>query len=766
MARAGESQPSRHAQLVLAEVDSLPTLPTVAARLIQLGSDEDAEIKEIVRLISSDPTLTGKVLSLCRRAELGLGSKVTTVDRAVVLLGIEAVRALALSVHVLDWSQRTRVERSTAGGEQAQIAGVFDRTGFWQHSLSVAICAELLCREHRISGVRPEEAFVAGLVHDIGKLVLDLVLPQAYEQVIQMADQRQGDIALFERSCLGLDHHSAGKHLAERWGLPAPVRDVIWLHGQPHEALPSGPNKTLVAVVTLADALCREMHIGWSGNLELPSIEPMCDALGLPSDRVRALTPKLHDALADRSRDLGLSDEPSTSLIVESITAANHRLSRMNAVLARRSRTAKDQTKVLETLRAFHDRVRPEMDAVACLHEIVRSASGLLGEGRYATVFRSRIRAEDPWFVAVFEDAGRPLTTRMVEHAPDEDEYLGRGCEDLDGAMRVARWLDRNVPEFAGTDALSVVPLLDSDHATGILVHDRQAASRRLAEGPVAALHGVWRAALAAAVERDAAHQLGDELARANRDLVGMQQRLTESEAMVRLGELTAGAAHELNNPLTVIRGRTQALALKLQGTEDAKNAKAASEAADQLAKLVHRLHLIGRPPAPCFGAVSVVDLVQDAIAEARRRSHRGEVSVVPIRIQIDSAIEPVRLDRELAQEALLEVVVNAIEATRHGAIEVRVQTDPSDDRLMLRVIDDGPGLSEHARRHALDPFFSEKPAGRQSGLGLATAHSLIRLHGGTISLGTRADGKPGAEVTIALPGWRWREECGSTAAA
>src|SRR5205823_5122063 len=117
------------------------------------------------------------------------------------------------------------------------------------------------------AGTTPSEAFVCGLLHDLGKVALDAALPKSFDRVVEAADLLRGNIADLERSIIGLDHMVVGKRLAERWGLPLPVRECIWLHGQSPAALPQTvKSPKLVNLVTLADVLVREQHLGYSGN--------------------------------------------------------------------------------------------------------------------------------------------------------------------------------------------------------------------------------------------------------------------------------------------------------------------------------------------------------------------------------------------------------------------------------------------------------------------------------------------------------------------
>ena len=570
---------SRRTELVLRELSALPTLPTVAARLLQLGAQEEPDLREIVRLIEADPTLTARLLSLCRRAANRTRHPITTVEMAVVMLGLDAVRSLVLSVAIFDWSGN--LPRKQTGKAAAAPSG-FNRVGFWQHSIAVACAAELIARELPEPDVHPEECFVCGLVHDIGKLALEVVLPRAYGRVIDLTETRQGNIADFERPILGMDHHAAGAHIAAMWSLPETVRAAVELHGTPYERLPETPARRVVGIVSIADALCRRLGLGWSGNMAAtPDDRELAERMGLNPERVESLIARLYEATSSRCRDLGLGEEPSQQLLIESILRANARLGRLN-----------------------------------------------------------------------------------------------------------------------------------------------------------------------------------QELNEANRALDEAQQRLAESRAMVRLGEMTAGAAHELNNPLTVISGRAQALLSRLRDEHDRGSAQSIVDAAGRLTDLIARLHRIANPPRPGFRPSDLNLVMEEVIKRAKVRctGRAGPSGVLGVKLTLAEGLDTARLDPALMADAVTEIVVNAIEAAPRTPVEVRVQEDPADaSRLLIQVVDDGVGMSDHALEHAVDPFFSEKPAGRQPGLGLALAHRLVALHGGEIHLASKPG--RGTSVTVALPDYRWSRE-------
>ena len=176
-----DSNPGHQIEVILQSVDSLPTLTPVATRVLSIGSSDRADFAELTRLIEADPALTSKILGLCRRAALGLGDRITTVKRALVMLGFDAVRAAVLSVSVYDLLSGEAAERdSQLAAEIGTAPGrAFDRVGFWMYSVGVASAAELLADGNRKLHVKPDEAFVAGLVHGLGKPILDLLLPRA-----------------------------------------------------------------------------------------------------------------------------------------------------------------------------------------------------------------------------------------------------------------------------------------------------------------------------------------------------------------------------------------------------------------------------------------------------------------------------------------------------------------------------------------------------------------------------------------------------------
>src|SRR5688572_525635 len=193
MPQTQDQERASRIELILRQVDTLPTLSAIATRLLEIAGAEDADLDRIVEIIESDPAMTARMLGLCRRADKGLGDRITTVRRAVVMLGLEAVQAAALSVAVYDlmeqWAPSAEDRLAPKGATFSP--GTFDRERFCRYPVADARASQLIADAHPDLLIKPDEAFVAGLLHGLGKLVLDLILPRSYSRVIGLAERRQ-----------------------------------------------------------------------------------------------------------------------------------------------------------------------------------------------------------------------------------------------------------------------------------------------------------------------------------------------------------------------------------------------------------------------------------------------------------------------------------------------------------------------------------------------------------------------------------------------
>ena len=695
-------------------------------------------------------------------------------------------------------------DRAHSGG------GGLDRPGFWIHSLAVAIAAEQIAKT--VAGGRDpdlpaDEAFVCGLLHDMGKLALDHVLPRSYARVVELSEINRGDIAQIERKVVGLDHHTAGKRLAEQWGLPLRLQDSIWLHGSPYNAVPKVPHRRFVGLVKLADAVVRERHVGYSGNHLPPRVEELARELGLDPEKVARATDDLFTQLEERGRALGIHDEPSRELALDSIQRANLALGRANQALERRSRAAETQGRVLEALSLFNEQTAPARSLQDAIDAVAASARALLGDGFYAALCPTRYpdpqaadasppRPDGYWLVSQYNHRGQPVDARYLETPPDTPDLARLDPARSIGVelMGVLPWIAERLVGAPDLGRVKMLPLPCGWGTAAILLHDRPSLPGWSVLGPLA---GTWGNAIAAAAQHTGARWLGEELATANAALASAQDKLLQTQSLARLGEMAAGAAHEMNNPLAVISGRSQILSATLPaGSDHQKSAQMIFRESHRLSDLISCLRMFADPPRADRRPTDLVRLLETAVSRIKKSLAKSGVDfAVELKTPPGTAaLPPVEIDADQIDRAVTELLFNAVQASPQSAVLVTVAFDPPPEifpevrssqadatessppdaasleadaapaqpeqpappvslagrTLLIQVTDDGDGMDPHTLRHAPDPFFSAKPAGRQVGMGLPRAQQLAGAHGGSVRL--RSEAGRGTVATLMIP--------------
>lgn len=268
-------------QSLLESLDHLPVIPAVAARLLSLNDDATSAL-EVSQVISTDPVLTATLLRVSNSAYYGFSRRLSTVREAVLLLGFKQVRQIAVGASVM------RSWKRAAGG-----ADEFDMDLFWGHSMSVAVMAETAAR--KFSAGRPEEAFTAGVLHDVGVLALREAMPLQFRAAIRAASSGT-ELLIAEREHIGLTHDEVAEALADRWQLPERLVDAIAHH---HDAGLSPSAGGLAGVVGAADQVAERygVHCGFvRGSIpprmtlsdELAKLEIACGGIGSVLDRAHA----------------------------------------------------------------------------------------------------------------------------------------------------------------------------------------------------------------------------------------------------------------------------------------------------------------------------------------------------------------------------------------------------------------------------------------------------------------------------------------------
>jgi HD-like signal output (HDOD) protein len=243
-------------QELIKRIDDLPTLPRTVLKITELVNDPKSSAKDLARVITEDQVLTARLLKLVNSSFYGFPQRISTVTGAIVLLGFDAIRSLLLATSVFDlFASRNRKKR-------------LYQERFWDHSLGCAVGAKVIGNYLRHDKI--EELFVSGILHDIGKIVEMMFLPDEFSKVVAAVNTENILMTTAENKVLGYNHAAVGKLLAIEWNLPVKLARVIAHHHQPHNA---GSFALDAAIVHLADIFCRALSIGYAGDNKIPPLD-------------------------------------------------------------------------------------------------------------------------------------------------------------------------------------------------------------------------------------------------------------------------------------------------------------------------------------------------------------------------------------------------------------------------------------------------------------------------------------------------------------
>ncbi|MFW5839518.1 MAG: HDOD domain-containing protein [Planctomycetota bacterium] len=722
--------------LVLQQMEHLSVQPAAALQVLQIASrnstgngqaqTSDRTISaQLVELIRTDPGLTVHTLQVAAAANL---PEVDSIAQAVEVTGIQRLRPSLLALQL----------------PPARVNLPLDPAELTLHSQAVALAAEELAR---LSGaVEPAKAYLAALLHDVGKLALLESFPKAYARALQAARVHRGNLLEYERQILGIDHVVFGRRLAEKWRLPQAVTHCIWLHHQPVEAIPASLHQTdLISLVSLADALARQCQIGVSGNLLPPgSLAQLTRPLGLrPADLeplVAALDQKVRDFRAERQLD-----QPADARsLYRAQSEANLELARIFQDLQRRNalqtRTAELNDLISHVLEQLHhDSTLAEAMVTAAetfaqltggrvvIYSTGPSGSELLlacldnGQVQWRSLQRKQDRS------------GLPIPTGP---AP-ADQALGRLLEDVE---QLTDWVD----PAAGLH----LPMTWSGRWSAGIFLDRLAGPARIDQARK--LSDAITPVLGLVQDRAKARALADELAGTSANLASTQQSLAEQTTLIAVGQMAAGAAHELNTPLAVISGRAQLMQERAGSDSDRKAWSQVAQQAQAISDIISDLMEFASPPPPEFESFLPDQLLAEAINLFSHSKH-PQAHAVSFDKNTGENLPEVRADRSQIRDAIVELITNAANASPAGGrISLQAEADPTGATVLLQVRDFGSGMQEETLANAYTPFFSSHQAGRRRGLGLPRAKRYVEGSGGRIWIHSRPD--EGTTVFVQLP--------------
>lgn len=261
-------------------ISTIPTIPSVLKQLSTIIENPKVSLNEISHFVSQDPALTTKILQMVNSALYGFPGRISSVNHAVMLLGLNVVKGLLLSVSVFEIMHKAMI-------------------GLREHSIGVAIVSREIARKKGLK--EPEEVFVAGLLHDVGKVILTLAWPEEYDRTVREAES--AGIAIFdaERNQFSETHAAVAGWLSEKWHFPKKLCECIANHHRPQTSA-LAPLET--AMVHTADVIVKARGIGYSGDRLVPDVSARAwETLALSEADLREILKELEDSVEQATEE-------------------------------------------------------------------------------------------------------------------------------------------------------------------------------------------------------------------------------------------------------------------------------------------------------------------------------------------------------------------------------------------------------------------------------------------------------------------------------
>lgn len=685
----------------ISTLKNLPTLPHILLKLFESCSQDSVDLDEIAAIVSKDPSLSAKILKLVNSAYFGLPQKVHEIKQAVVLVGTSGIKNMAICACVYEAFPKPKKN------------GNFNLKVFWWHSLRCAFLSKKIASEMNTGQI--DEAFVSGLLHDIGKVVLWVNFHTRYEALLENCCD-DGQRLIEEEARLGATHCEVAAWILNRWNFQPAISDAACYHHERPvriaQALP------MTQIVYIANFLCQDAEARMNEGVILAQ-----KILGLSSDECDAFIEKSGQEAKDVADALGIDinvDEPDQKTIHEKDQQIQETLVQnvQNVSLLMGSLegflTATDRNDILS---------------------VISNGLKILLDINHFLYFR--LDENKNVLCGYFKDKDRRYTKNHgLTVSMELDQCLLvkalLGQKPLDSFETAKQHpltiLDEQIIRLLDGQGIYCLPLIAHGDAVGVLVLSIQKNGLpRLLENQKLLNIFTHKGALALRLDHLKQNQLQD----------------IQSKRVDASSELARRVVHEVNNPLSIIKNYLKILEVKLSGKDIILDeTRIINEEITRVTHLLRKLTDFSTQKAPTQEMTDINALLMDIIKLTKDSLLRH--SDVKLHTDLEKDLPPIIAEKAGLKQVFINLIKNAAEAMDSGGklfIQTRHLPPSIDGRhsqgkktfngyVEIQFMDDGPGIPKDIQEKLFDPYVSTKKHGH-SGLGLSIAHNIINsLHG------------------------------------
>lgn len=716
-----------HKLLEKIDATHLPSLPHVLLKLLEVCHTEDSTFEDLAKIINKDTALSAKIMSVVNSPIYGKAGKSNSFENNLVVLGMDSIKSIAISAsiyHVFN---------------QFSANAALDLKYFWRHSLTCATLAKLLAQKTAYGS--PEEAYLSGMLHNVGQLVLWLNFPKEYASVV-VAERDEAQLIALEEKHLGTTHSEVGAWLVNSWELQSFMSDaVLYHHDSLERVLDAHP---LVKIIYVANAMSLDALVE-SGEASAIAqrvfgieVSDVDDLVGKAFDKVKQVA---------RSLDIEIDEMPSGD---EVIPPGERRKYRASPARASAAATQSDNLKKLQLAREVRDisllgaarcvttEGADDEDAVLTsvqqgMHLLfgIQGAFFFLYDAEYRLLYgrsggEPRLRMVNELMTAL-EPGKNVVSDTLLQNMQKQAFLSPEGNQPI---------LDEQLIRLTQKEGVMCLPMMMRGKRVGVMVIgiDKKQAPRLEKQSKLIAMFAAQSAAT-----------IDDFRTRSS------QLRLAEAERR-SVNEINARkVVHEVNNPLSVMKNYIKVLQLKMGEKDPAQDdLSVISEEIDRVAEIVRGLTKGAEPKGRDGNGVNINEVISDLVKLTQEVALKQ--SNIVIETRLGKGLPAIVTERNKLKQVMMNLIKNATEAMPGGGNLMVTSRDKLNvdgvEYVEIVVEDTGPGIPPEVMTHLFEPVATTK--GRaHAGLGLAIVKNIVKELRGSISC---RSSEAGTSFQILLP--------------
>lgn len=738
-----ENEPSakslaRQLEHTLYQLDSLSVLPAAATKLLRGLFEMSLSPDELNNIAESDPAVAVTLFSLLHRRGIRPKQGRISIRTAIQQLSLRQIRDSLFSEKIY----------LPAGNDPARLELRKNLVAF---AAAVGYC----CREITEQGsadIEPELAFAAGLLHNIGNLALDEAMPRSFQRLIYQAKTRQLSITAVQQQNLGLDYTILGKRLAQRWHLPEPVLMAIWLHQSDTETITKTiPQAKIAQVVRLGYLISRRAEIGTSASfdrVELP--DELLKSLAITAAKAEQIGDRVVQVINQKSQYFGTDINTDVTQYCDALQFAAGKLASEGSKLSQQIEQSHTKSSHFDFTSELLTTFEPAVEPMEIAQRFACHFRKFYQTGKVCLYLLDPQEAGIAEAV-ITEDNNNIRTARLSipAEASAVPDSIANNFAVVD-AEQNCNWIFEKLNVDFDTARTKVAPLIAEGSALGAILFEFSypVQTTRLKE-MFEATFFFAAVLLDMAMYRQKQQQLAEALARLVSKPAGPQSPAQDTRQLVlsALAEMAAGAAHELNNPLAVVSGRSQLLSESETDSAKKQTLQQIKTNCRELADIVNDLMSYAEPAPPRKTHVRLDQLLEEA---TQLTSLKTGLDNIDARTDFPDGGTDIFVDSGQIAPVLANILCNALQSYQEQSGPIEITAESEDNSVKLCISDRGCGMDAQTLEKATYPFFSSKPAGRKRGMGLAHAARLIKLNGGDLKIQSKPG--EGTTVTVTLP--------------